>query len=377
MNKTNSAKNCFILVGELSGEEHARSFLPQLIKDFPEIEFWGAGGEEMRYQGVKLQYHLSQLSTMGFTEVIKKIFFYKNVRRKLLQEIKNKKTPIAILVDFQGLNMSLLKPLHEMGVKVLYFVAPQAWAWKSWRSESLRKYVSQLYCILPFEEQWFRNKGVAQAVSVAHPVYLSQLSKQIVRSESVTPHILWLPGSRRGEVAQHMPVFLQSYKILKNQFPQLECSIVCSPAFAESGWGNYLERSWIQYTPEQLSIALSKATVAVAASGTVTLSCALMEVPTIVCYRVSLINAWIMRKIIRYTGFVSLPNLLLNEKVFPELLQDDFHPVVLSNAVELLLNDPNKRAQVSLKLSELKKQQEFLESSAYKYMASFFHQVYR
>lgn len=371
MMKDEKNYNCFILAGELSGEEHAQTFLPQLIKSHPEYHFWGVGGEYFKKLGVEIIYTTSDFSSMGFTEVIKKISFYKQARAKVIDLISHRKTEIAILIDFQGFNMSLLKPLFEKNVKILYFVAPQAWAWKSWRTVLLQKYVTALYCILPFEEVWFKSRGVHQAESVAHPSYLrmklAQTSDQRERST-----IVWLPGSRKGEISIHWPLFLNVLRQIKEEFPDINHAVVSSPAFVELGYDRDARDKISFYDSEDLFSILGQSKIAVAASGTVTLNCALMKIPTIVCYRVNPLNAWIFRSFIKYKGFASLANLMLNKAIFPELLQEQCNQQLIYFTLKQWIINPGIRAQVVDELNTLVESQKVLSESAFHSMNKFF-----
>lgn len=370
---TEFKKNCFILVGELSGEEHAETFLPELLKNHQDYNFWGVGGEQMRSWGVEIKYSLRDFSSMGFTDVLKKIFFYKKVRTEIINEIIQRNTKLAILVDFQGFNMSLLKPLYDLNVKVLYFVAPQAWAWKSWRANLLKKYVEKLFCILPFEEEWFKSRGVSQAVSVAHPsflrMHLSPKKNELVKQNT----IVWLPGSRKGEIETHWPIFQKASKLITFKFPEYNHALIASPAFFEMNLDKGLESTWKVYTSDDLFKGLSDSTYAVAASGTVTLNCALMELPTVVCYRVSLLNGWIFRSFIKYKGNVSLANLLLGRKVFPELLQEECNEQVIFEYVSRWIKSAKLTQEVKTVLSKFKLDQLNLKSNCVQIMNSYFN----
>ena len=151
--------SCLLIAGEKSGEEHAMSFFPELKSLVPEAEFYGVGGDELKSHGMDLLYHLKDFSSMGFSEVIGKIPFYFNALSHIEKEVIRRHTKVAILVDFQGFNMRLAKRLSKRGVKVLYYVAPQAWAWKSHRAQALSETVHTLFTILPFEKNGFRIGG--------------------------------------------------------------------------------------------------------------------------------------------------------------------------------------------------------------------------
>ncbi len=362
-------KNCFILAGELSGEEHAASFLPKLMQENKDYHFWGVGGSDMQKWGVEIVYSVSDFSSMGFTEVIKKFSFYKAARQKILKLVQERKTNVAILIDFQGFNMSLLQSLFDLNVKVLYFVAPQAWAWKSWRTKVLQKYVSALYCILPFEEEWFQARGVTQAQSVAHPSFARiPIANETKRSEKL---ILWLPGSRKSEILDHWSIFQKVQQKVSSEFPEFQHAIVASPAFRALGYDKLLKGRWQIYDPENLFEVLPKTTIAVAVSGTVTLNCAFMQTPTIVCYKTNLLNAWIFRSFINYKGYVSLANLMLNKPVFPELLQEDCNQEHIFLTLRKWILNPITRQQVAKQLEALVATQIDLKESAFTSMNNY------
>lgn len=364
-------KDCFVLVGELSGEEHAETFLPNLIEAHKNYRFWGVGGEQMKKWGVDVKYSLKDFSSMGFTDVIKKLIFYKKVRKEILAEIRIRNTDIAILVDFQGFNISIIKSLFEMKVKVLYFVAPQAWAWKSWRANLLRKYVEKLFCILPFEEKWFKDRGVQQAVSIAHPSYVRMQNIEIAKTNN-QKYIVWLPGSRKGEIIIHWPIFLRASKLISQSYPEYKHLLIASPAFIEMNLDKKMSSDWVVYKSEQLFDGLGNATFAVAASGTVTLNCALMLVPTVVCYKVSIFNSWIFRSFIKYSGSVSLANLLLGKKVFPELLQEECHEKFIINSLVLWIEDETKALEIRNSLKILRNDQKQMKANCMKIMDAYF-----
>lgn len=329
--------SCLIIAGEKSGEEHAKEFLSSLVDEFPNIDLFGVGGAFFQEKGVNLLYHLNDFSSMGFSEVIKKIPFYLKARKKIIREVEKRKTKYAILVDFQSFNLSLAKKLEKQGVKVLYYVAPQAWAWKAWRAEEIKKCVYELFCILPFEKKWFEKKGVRKVTTLQHPVYLELKNKKLLEEKN---EILILPGSRKSEIKYLMPHFIESLNLIKNKFPDSVFSIVESSSVDSKIFEYYLKDFNLikRYRDTEIDLALSKAKVAIAASGTVTLRCAIMKVPTVVCYRVSMLNEYIYNNFIDYRGFVSLPNVILNEEIFPELLGEDCHSYKIAKKVFTLLS---------------------------------------
>ncbi|MEI8348494.1 MAG: hypothetical protein WCG27_13580, partial [Pseudomonadota bacterium] len=286
--------NCLIIAGEKSGEEHTLSFLPQLRQLCPQTHFWGVGGEELKSCGMELIYHLKDFSNMGFSGVIGKIPFYLKAMRTLVEEVEKRQCRVAILVDCQDFNLRMAQRLSDKGVKVLYFVAPQAWAWRAGRAKKLAKYVHTLFTILPFEKKWFSDRGVKNTIAVPHPLitrYRQILEEKDAKLSAKTPHggpgstinILLLPGSRDFEVELLLPRFWQSIQELKKEYPapeNIKVSLVKASALSESFWSKY-SYAFDQYYPDtELAKALEDSHVALASSGTVTLACALFQVPT-------------------------------------------------------------------------------------------------
>lgn len=322
--------SCLIIAGEKSGEEHAMSFFPRLKTLCPQTQFFGVGGEELKNSGLELLYHLNDFSTWGYSEVFKKIPFYKEALKNILAEVEKRQCKTAILVDFQSFNMKLAKALKEKGVNVLYYVAPQAWAWKEYRVKALEKNVHTLFTIIPFEKKWFLERGVKRVVSIDHPLlthYEEDLKNTpIVHRENIQSiNLLLLPGSRNFEVKNLLPIFVEAVTQLRKQY-SLKVSIVKSSSVDPKIYSNYDHMFDQTYWNEDLTKALRSNDICFAASGTVTLACALYEIPTIVTYRTSLLNEFIFHTFVPYKGPISLANIVHQNSVFPELIQDQVTP---------------------------------------------------
>ncbi len=321
----NIKKTCLIIAGEKSGEEHTLSFFRELKKLSPDTSFFGVGGDELKSEGLEILYHLNDFSSWGYSEVLAKIPFYKKAMDHLVEEVQKRQCKIAIVVDFQSFNLKIAGRLKDLGVDVLYYVAPQAWAWKAYRVKKLSRSVHTLFTIIPFEKLWFKERGVQNVLSVDHPLWttykkeIEAFKKPDELGSPVT--ITLLPGSRKFEVEKLLPVFIGAIKEIKKHFP-VTVAIVQSNSVPVELYNSYKEHIDQVYTSENLVTALKKSDFALASSGTVTLTCALFEVPTIVCYKISLLNQFIYETVVGYRGFISLANIVQNKAVFPELLQD-------------------------------------------------------
>lgn len=342
--------SCLLIAGEKSGEEHALSFFPELVKLCPEVTFYGVGGDELKDQGMELLYHLKDFSSMGFSEVVHKIPFYFKALKNLENEVVKRGTKTAILVDFQDFNLRLAERLSKRGVKVLYYVAPQAWAWKAGRAQKLSEVTHTLFTILPFEKQWFSERGVKQIKSIPHPLMLTYKDKLSSIPEkpfgcwNEKLKILLLPGSRRFEVYNLLPEFMKAVKILRETTP-VEVHLVKVGHIDPEFYRLYEKDVDVWYESQDLTKAMQECHLSLAASGTVTLSTGLFELPTIVCYKASLLNEFIFYNLIKYQGPISLTNIIHEKMVFPELTQDQVDPARIASIIrtwtlnEKLYND--------------------------------------
>ncbi len=337
-------KNILLVAGEKSGEEHLLSFFSELKKKLTNFKFWGVGGADLKKNDVELIYDLSDFSSMGITEVIKKVPFYLKALNNLEKMAVHRKTEAAILVDFQDFNMRLAKRLTKVGVKVFYYVAPQAWIWRPNRVKNLIKNTNHLFCILPFEKNWFHSRGVKSISSVPHPVWNKfNHEKLVLKIKEEKNEILLLPGSRNSEVSAILPTFIKSLEGLP---PQFKVSIVKTPSVSQEIYQKFEKEISKVYKSTELYEALGKAKIALAASGTVTLSSVLMRVPTIVGYKFSHGNELFFRVFVNYKGHVSLANLIAGEEIFPEYLQDRFTDFYIRKKLFEWLYDQKKYESV-------------------------------
>jgi lipid-A-disaccharide synthase len=375
-------KNCLIIAGEKSGEEHALSFIKSLKSSVPDCSFWGVGGDELEREGMELTYHLESFSSWGFSEVIKKIPFYFKALKKIENLAIEKKCKVAILIDFQDFNLRLAKRLKKQGVNVLYYVAPQAWVWKAYRADVIEKCVHSLFTIIPFEKKWFQDRGVTRVRSIAHPLWLNYKSelenlppKRSFEEVNKSLRLLLLPGSRNFEVEGLLPDFIKAKKGLEKYF-NIEVGLVISSNVKEALFRPYLSEVDVTWDNEDLPNALKWADYSIAASGTVTLATALFNVPTAVSYDSSLLNKYIFNTFLSYEGFVSLANIVHEEEVFPELIQERSTPFNMIHEIVRVLSDKSIYDEKIKKLSKTRSLISGGDFDAGEYMANVIKESY-
>lgn len=350
-------ESCLIIAGEKSGEEHAISFFEIIRSKNPNCQFFGVAGDLLIKQGFQNIYHLNDFSTWGISEAIGRIPFYYKALKKIEDEVVQRGCKVAILIDFQTFNMKLAQRLKKHNVKVLYYVAPQAWAWKSYRTKILQKTVDTLFCILPFEKKWFMDRGVKSALAIEHPVYshnkdqVDHFKRDVQDFQSSRKiKVLLLPGSRNFEVKCLLPVFIKTLQNFKN----IEVSIVKSSSVKSANYEPYESQFNKIYQSDDLIKAIKDADVALAASGTVNLMCALFSLPTVVGYIGSLLNHYIFDTFVNYKGHISIANIVHEKVIFPELIGEFCTEYNMSIELQKLLGNKEYYLNVVNELSKTK-----------------------
>lgn len=349
------SNNCLIITGEKSGEEHCLSFFSDLKKKCPDISFWGVGGDDLLAEGMELIYHINDFSSMGFSEIIKKIPFYSKALDNIEQEAIKRKCTVAILVDYPGFNLRLSKRLKKLNIKIIYYVAPQVWAWKSKRVEIIKENVNTLFTILPFEKDWFAKKDFINVISTRHPLlktYQNQLSK-VKQKKNKQINIVLLPGSRKSEVIELLPTYIRSIKQLRKKYNNLSISIVISRSLDEKLFNPFLSEIDSVFYDDDLGKVLLNSDIAIATSGTVTLATALFRVPTIVCYTSSLFTQFIFNSFVKYSGYISLANLVARKKIFNELIADRVTEYNICVEFDKIVGDKEYANNMQIGLNEM------------------------
>ena len=323
-----------IVAGEASADLHASNLVKAMSRSEPGIVFWGIGGKKMEEAGVKILFSSSDMAVVGLTEVFSKFGIISKAFRQIKSILKNARPDLLVLLDYPGFNLHIAKTAKKFHVPVLYYIAPQVWAWRRGRVKKIASRVDHMAVILPFEENFFKNSGI-NVDYVGHPI-LDSIAQKYDSSipKSHYPVLGIIPGSRREEIQNLLPVMINAAEILEKRYGNIKCILPLAPTIDADFVQSFIDRSRISIEVCEGSIyeVLSACDAAMVASGTATLETAVMGVPMVIVYRVSPISYWLAKKVIK-TSFIGLVNLVAGEKVVPELIQHEVVPERLAEEI--------------------------------------------
>ena len=344
MINSSSSKKLYIIAGEASGDLHGSNLIKQLknIDSAIDIRCWG--GDKMQAEGATLIKHYKELAFMGFIEVVKNLpTILKNISF-CKEDILAYKPNAIILIDYPGFNLRIAKWAKQQGIKVIYYISPQVWAWKENRVQLMKQCIDKMICIIPFEKDFYKNKWNLDVEYVGHPLVevVEQFNIQHSNFKIENNIIALLPGSRKQEILTKLPIMLS----VVEHFPTYQFVVAKAPGLDEDFYNNliapYKNVSWVVNETYAL---LSKAKAALVTSGTATLETALFGVPQIICYKGSNISYQIAKKLIKIK-FIGLVNLIMDKEVVKELIQNQLTTQNLHKELTLLLEDGIKLQQL-------------------------------
>ena len=338
----------FIVAGEPSGDIHAAKLVSALKVISPKTKFFGNGGDKMSESGVEIIHHINDLSVMGFIEVIKHLPKLLNILQSTVSSIKNIKPDRIILVDYPGFNLRLAKKIKSLRIPITYFILPQLWAWKENRIKTMKNTIDQSISIFPFEAEWFNSRGL-DTFYAGHPFVernydlddkTNFFNKHNFKQDR--PIIVLLPGSRQQEIDYHWPIFLKTVSMLNKKMPSVQTVVV--------KYNNVTLKPVPSYIKIEVSMrsAMKYGTAAISSSGTATLECALANLPTVVCYKMSYVN-WILFKFFGKVKYISIVNLIANKKIIPELIQHRMTAKNIINKIFPYLDITSNKRQTTIK----------------------------
>lgn len=344
----------FLIAGEASGDLHGSSLARQILLQQPDLALRGMGGDRMSAAGVELIQHIEGASFMGFVEVVRHLPTIWRLFRKLQADILDWRPDALILIDYPGFNLRMAKFARKHGIRVIYYISPQVWAWNPGRAHRMRQLIDRLIVILPFEPDFFAQYGM-EAHFVGHPLLdvlppaPPSLCGDFSYLKGNRPLVALLPGSRLQEVERMLPVMLEVVNARQDFDFVLAIASNLKPEVMVPG--NLLPNlRWVQGSTYEV---LGLADAALVTSGTATLETALLGVPQVVCYRGNWLSYQIARRLIR-VPYISLVNLILNRSVVPELIQQEMNFERIMHELDALLYDTGRRSYIAAAYAELR-----------------------
>lgn len=348
-----------LLAGEASGDLHGAALAQELLRLRPGSELFGIGGERMAAAGVRLLFDPTRISLIGFGEALRRLPLFRRVRNEVKRALRRERPDVVVCIDFGGFNLGVAAYAHRLGLPAVYYICPAAWAWGRGRAKRVARSCTRVASVFPFEAEVYRQAG-ARVEFVGHPL-LDLVRASGTRAETraalgVGPEELLvglLPGSRRQEVEQLLPVMLAAGRLLAGRWPGLQWALGLAPTVDESRVAALVAASGlpVRLTPATYDL-MQAADVLLVASGTATLEAAILGAPMVMVYRVSPFTYALARRLVRLRHF-ALPNLLAGEAVIPELVQDQLTPERLAEAAGAFLSDPERREKTRARLRQV------------------------
>jgi len=345
----------YIIAGEASGDLHASNLIREINKLDQQANIRAWGGDLMQEQGAKIVKHYRDLAFMGFAEVILNLNTIVKNMAFCKKDLLAYRPDVLILIDYPGFNLRIAEFAHEQGIKVVYYISPQVWAWKKGRVKTIRKVVDKMLVILPFEKDFYRQNGL-EVVFVGHPLLdalalrtnIDELAFRQQNKLSDKPIIALLPGSRKQELGLMLSEMLKMIP----RFPSYQFVVAGAPSINHEIYEDLIGGHQAAVVYGQTYDLLRHAKAAMVTSGTATLETALLGTPEVVCYKGNKISFEIARRLV-HVKYISLVNLIMDREVVTELIQDDLTVGNLHKELDSLLTDDTKLSRLRADYQEL------------------------
>jgi len=351
-----ATQDILFVAGEASGDLHGARLLSALRELEPEVRPFGLGGDELRAAGLDSPAHSSEIAVVGITEAFKVLRRALQLRRALLAEVDRRRPSVAVLIDSAEFNLGLAGALEKRGVRVVYYICPQVWAWRRGRVKKIARRVHRVLVLFPFEERFYREHGVP-ARHVGHPLVDEVPILPQAWDAPGTPatfEIALLPGSRASEIRSLLPLMLESAGRIAEQVPARFRLVRAATVSAQSLAAPLAAAPVpVEVVSTERFSAMARSHLAICASGTATLEVGLVGTPMLVVYRVSAASALVGRFAVKLPAY-SLVNLVLERSAMPELLQEQASPERVATQALAVLRDPARVAAMRADLGELR-----------------------
>ncbi len=351
-----------ISAGEASGDLHGARLAAALKQLQPDITLLGMGGQAMRDAGVQVVYDIAGLGVMGIVEILKNLRRLFVLRDYLVDVMKRERPDALVVIDYPGFNMRLAKKARELGIPIISYISPSAWAWGKGRAKTTAAIVDRVAAIFPFEAQVYEEAG-ASVTFVGHPL-LDIVKPSVSKSDAYAwfgadpkqSIVLLMPGSREQEIEKLLPDMLRGAELIVKQLPLCQFYLPVASTIKQARLEEFLTHSAVsvKLTQENTYDLMNISNLAIAASGTATLETSLMNVPTVIIYRANALSYWLGKRLLIIAHF-GLPNIIAGRQIVPELLQGAVTPERIAAESLSILLDPVRQQQLQLDLAEVRR----------------------
>ncbi|HYM60470.1 MAG TPA: lipid-A-disaccharide synthase [Thermoanaerobaculia bacterium] len=344
-----------IVAGEASGDLHASEVLHELRQLDPALTAFGIGGDLLAAEGMTLLHHAREMGIVGLFNVIRHLGMFRRILRELIDRIAAERPDAVLLVDYPEFNMRVARACRELGIRVIYYISPQIWAWRQGRVKLIAKLVDHMIVIFPFEEDFYRKHGVP-VTYVGHPLVeqLDHVKRRANGAGETTVRLALMPGSRRMEIASLLPPMLDTVAILRREI-DIDAYVIQAPTISSAELEAIMSvhGGAVPIVAHDGGQALADADVSLSSSGTATLESAIVGTPVVVMYKLSRAN-YLLGKLLVKVPYFSLVNIVAGDRVVPELLQREVEGKRIAVEVRKLL-DPKHRATVTAALDGVRR----------------------
>lgn len=348
-----------LVAGEASGDAHAADVIKSLLQHNA-VYCFGIGGQKMQEAGCDLLFDDKSIAVMGVWNVIKNFGAIKRAWKIAVDALIHHKPDCLVLIDYPGFNLRLAEKAKRLGIKILYYISPQIWAWKKKRIVKIKRLVNHMAVILPFEAEIYEKAGVPVSF-VGSPLLdqVKQVDRLVARTALALSHnaiiVGLLPGSRKNEIDYLLPEMIDTIEIMKQRYPHIQFVIPLASTIKEADIWPYLDDTSVPIVliKRNSHLAMAAADVLIGSAGTATLEAAVLGIPMVVVYKMSWLGYKVVKKLVKIP-FISLPNILLGKRIYPELIQNAVNSRQIAEETEKIIDNENYAAEMQQDLTKVR-----------------------
>lgn len=351
-----------ISAGEASGDLHAANLVKALHRLDPDIAVKAMGGEKLKQAGAEILVDCSDIAVVGIIEVLANYRKIVGVLNQLKEELRNNPPDLLILVDYQEFNFKLAKTAKECGVKVLFYISPQVWAWRPHRVHKIGKLIDMMAVLFPFEEKFYKKANVPVRF-VGHPL-VDEAKAIKTKQEAISEYNLdenkkivgLFPGSRRGEIKRVLPIQLETAVLLKEKHPELQFILPVASTLNKNDFTAYLNgysALGIKLVKDHAYDVMQVCDAIITASGTATLEIALMGIPNAIAYKIAPLSYFILKRMVTIDN-IGLVNIVAEKNIVKEFIQHKAQPKAIAKEIDKILTDANYRNEMISELNQVR-----------------------